>query len=209
MKEYTFPFDTCEIPQETGIAQPYSVSVNIITCLIVLSFLLHSKNIPNILLLLSLFVFEVFHTFSHFIHIKGPLQYTITHIAGFLVNIAFFNLLYRTTNVFPPVYYIVFLLLILSIDLYSFFNLSFIYFVFTQIFFFIAILGFYYPLLPQKIKYNLHIILGFTLLIYLCFVNEKINCKRMLTLFPQFPFHVIIEIVSIIPIYLLSSTFYK
>ncbi len=27
---YTFPFDTCEIPNKTGIAQPYSVFFNVL-----------------------------------------------------------------------------------------------------------------------------------------------------------------------------------
>ena len=140
MNTYTFPFDTCEKPNKIGIAQPYSVFVNFITCSIVLYFLIKTKSYYAFFLLLALLIFEIFHTLSHFIHIKGKFLYTITHITGFLVNISFLNFLYNYTKVFPNIYYLIFLFLILICDLYSFFNLSFIYFVLTQIILFIAIL---------------------------------------------------------------------
>jgi len=209
MSDYTFPFDTCEKPNKNGIAQPYSVCVNLITCSIVFYFLLKTTNSYNFLLLFSLLVFELFHTFSHFIHIKGNLLFTITHIAGFFVNISFFNFLYNYTHTLPSTYYLLFLISILALDAFSFIHLSFIYFVLTQILLFVAILYYYYPLLPKQMKTKILFILLTTALIYLGFVNEKINCKSMLTAFPNFPFHVIIETVSIIPIYLLSSTFYN
>ncbi len=205
---YTFPFDTCETPQESGIAQPYSVFVNSFTCLIILFFLLKTKSYHSFLLLLSLLIFELFHTLSHFIHIKGKFLYTSIHVTGFLVNVAFFNFLYRYTKVFPNIYYIGFLCAILVCDAYAFFNLSFIYFVLTQIILFIAILCYYYPLLNKNIKTNLQIILVVTFLIYSAFVNEKMNCKNMLKAFPNFPFHMLIEALGIIPIYILSNTFY-
>lgn len=206
---YTFPFDTCETPQESGIAQPYSVCVNVITCSIVLFFLIQTKSYHAFLLLLALLIFELFHTLSHFIHIKGKFLFTATHITGFLVNISFLNFLYRYTNVFPATHYLIFLCGILVCDAYAFFNLSFIYFVLTQIIFFIAILFYYYPILNNNIKTNLKIILATTFLIYLAFVNEKMNCKNMLNSFPGFPFHMLIEALSIIPIYVLSNTFYR
>jgi hypothetical protein len=209
MSEYTFPFDTCEKPNKTGIAQPYSVFVNLITCSIVLYFVLKTKNNHSFFLLFSLLVFEFFHTFSHFIHIKGNFLFTITHIAGFLVNISFLNFLYNYTHILPKLYYLLFLFSILVLDAYSFLNLSFIYFVLTQIILFVAILYYYYPVLPKEIKSKIQLILLTTGLIYLGFVNEKLNCKSMLNMFPNFPFHVIIETLSIIPIYLLSSTFYN
>ena len=134
---------------------------------------------------------------------------TITHIAGFLVNISFLNFLYNYTHILPKLYYLFFLGCILLLDAYSFFNLSFIYFVLTQIFLFVAILYYYYPVLPKQIKSKIQLILLITGLVYLGFVNEKVNCKTMLNMFPKFPFHAIIETLSIIPIYLFSHTFYN
>ena len=40
MNEYTFPFNTCEKFNKTGIAQPYSSLFNLINCLIIFYFLL-------------------------------------------------------------------------------------------------------------------------------------------------------------------------
>ena len=48
---YTFPFNTCEIPNKTGIAQPYSVFFNIVSCLIIIYFLtITKKNYSRLLL---------------------------------------------------------------------------------------------------------------------------------------------------------------
>lgn len=202
---YTFPFDTCEKPN-VGIAQPYSVAVNCITCSIVFYYLCKTTTIHSFLLLGSLFVFELFHTLSHFIHIKGPFLVTSTHIAGFLFNLSFLYYLYKDTNVSPGNYSLVFGIILMA-DYYAFTNLSFIYFILTQIFFFLSILFYYYPLLSKEKRYNLNIILVSTFFIYLAFVNEKMNCKKMLDAF-SFPFHMIIELLSIVPIYVLSKTFY-
>jgi hypothetical protein len=209
MSSYTFPFDTCEIPNKNGVAQPYSVIINIITCSIVLYFLTLTTTYYSFFLLLSLLIFELFHTLSHFIHIKGKFLYTITHISGFLVNLSFLNFLYNYTGIFPSNTYLIFLGCILIADLFCFLNLSFIFFIATQIFLFLAILYYYYNLLPSNIKERIQLLVFSTFLIYLLFVNEKMNCKKMMKIFPNFPFHMIIEIVSIIPIYYLSYTFYN
>lgn len=206
--DYTFPFDTCEKPRESGIAQPYSVAVNVVSCFIVLYFLVRTKSNHAFLLLLALLIFESFHTLSHLIHIKGTFSYTATHISGFLFNVAFLNFLYRYTKVFPRPYYFGIFCVILACDLYAFLHLSFIFAVLTQILLFITILSYYYPLLNKDIKANLNIILGFFFLIYLAFVNEKMNCKSMMKSFPDFPFHMIIEALGILPIYILCNTVY-
>jgi len=70
MNEYVFPFDTCETPNKDGIiAQPYSVLFNVINCVIIFYFLLKTKRDYTFMLLFSILCFELFHTFSHIIHI--------------------------------------------------------------------------------------------------------------------------------------------
>lgn len=209
MTEYTFPFDTCEKPNTSGIAQPYSVLVNLINCSIIFYYLIKTENNNSFLLLGSLLIFELFHTISHSIHIKGKFLYTITHAAAFLYNILLFNFLYNYTSKFPHKYYIVFLACIILFDIYALYNSSVIYFILTQFLLFASILYYYYPFLPTKIKNKIHWIGLSAVLIYLGFINEKINCKKMLKVYPNFPFHIIIELFSIIPVYLLSSGFYK
>lgn len=44
-ESYTFPFNTCEIPNETGIAQSYSAFLNLISCFIIIYFLSKTKTI--------------------------------------------------------------------------------------------------------------------------------------------------------------------
>jgi hypothetical protein len=170
--------------------------------------LVKTQNWHAFWLLLPLLIFELNHTLSHFIHIPGSFLFTITHVSGFLVNLALLNFLYHVTRTMPPWYYIALWGAILAVDGYAFFNLSFIYFVLTQIVLFIAILFFYYSRLSKPVQRSFQWILGSTVVIYLGFVNEKLHCKDMLNAFPNFPFHVIIETLSIVPIYLLSSTLY-
>jgi len=69
MNEYTFPFDTCEKTNKNGIAQPYSALFNLINCLIIFYFLLKTKHNYTFILLFSILCFELFHLFSHIIHI--------------------------------------------------------------------------------------------------------------------------------------------
>jgi hypothetical protein len=76
--EYTFPFDTCEMPNKNGIAQPYSMIVNFMSCIIIFYFLLKTTKFYNFVFIFVIFIFELFHSFSHFVHIKGTIQITPT-----------------------------------------------------------------------------------------------------------------------------------
>ena len=58
-------------------------------------------------------------------------------------------------------------------------------------------------------KKRLNILLILIGIIYLLFVNEAFNCKRMLGMFPNFPFHAIIEILILFSVYFFSLTSYK
>ena len=58
-------------------------------------------------------------------------------------------------------------------------------------------------------KKRLNILLILIGIIYLGFINEAFNCKRMLEIFPNFPFHAIIEILILFAVYFFSLTFYK
>jgi len=58
-------------------------------------------------------------------------------------------------------------------------------------------------------KKRLNILLILIGIIYLGFINEAFNCKRMLKIFSNFPFHAIIETVILFSIYFFSLTFYN
>jgi hypothetical protein len=207
--KYTFPFDTCEKPTNKFFAQPYSVTINMISTLIVLYFLFKTHTLHGFMLLFSLLLFDLSHTFSHFIHVKPGIQITLVHVLAYFLNFAFFYALYKYTKKVPSTPLIIFLVIILIIDIYAFFNLSLLYYILTQILFFFSIFIYYYSSLPNKMKKRLNILLVIIGIIYLGFVNEAFNCKRMLEKFPNFPFHALIEILILFAVYFFSLSFYN
>ena len=202
---YTFPFDTCEKPKKNGIAQPYSVFVNFLSTLVILFFLFKTRTLHAFLLLFSSLLFDLSHLFSHFIHVKPGTQVTLVHVLAYFLNFSFFYALYKYTKKIPSIAFIIGLLFILSFDVYAFFNLSFLYFLFTQIFFFFSVFIYYFKSLSKVIKTKLKWLLVIVGIIYLGFINESLNCKKMLEKFPNFPFHAIIESFILCAVYLFSS----
>jgi hypothetical protein len=209
MSEYTFPFNTCEKVNKNGIAQPYSLFFNLINCIIILYFLLQTKNNYTFMLLFLILCFELFHSFSHIVHIKGSIQLNIIHLLTYLINFAFFYLFYSYTKKFPNKFFILYLIVLVCLDIYSLFNLTIIYYLSTQSIIFISLLLYYYRLLPKIIQnsiYQLILLVGFVILLVL---NETYNCERMLEFYPHFPYHIFIEITGIVFFYVICSNFYK
>ena len=209
MNEYTFPFNTCEIPNKKGIAQPYSAIINFLSVIIVLYFLCKTQTLHAFILLFSLLLFDLSHTFSHFTHINSRIQLTLVHSLAYILNFAFLYALYKHTNKLPSTSLIIFLIVILSFDIYAFFNLHLLCYLFTYVLFLFSIFIYYYGSLSKSIKKRLNILLILISIIYLGFINEAINCKRMLTIFPNFPFHAIVEILILFALYLFCNTFYN
>ena len=48
--KYTFPFDTCEKPRNSFFAQPYSVTINFISILVILYFLFKTHTFIYIII---------------------------------------------------------------------------------------------------------------------------------------------------------------
>jgi phage-related holin len=63
--------------------------------------------------------------------------------------------------------------------------------------------------LSSDMKQRLILLLVFIGIDYLGFVNEAMNCKKMLKHYPTFPFHAIIEVFILIAVYFFCDTFYK
>lgn len=209
MNEYIFPFDTCEKTFENGIAQPYSVIFNAINCIVIFYFLVKTTKIPNFLLLASFLLFELFHTFSHCMHISGSIQITITHSLGYLLIFAFFYLFYNYTKIGITLILGIYLLLVVLVDIYFFFHLPFLYYLGSAAILFNSILFYYYPYLSKSVQTSICLILLLIIVIILLFCNEIYNCHQMMTFYPHFPYHIIIEVVGILLFYIMSSTFYK
>ena len=205
---YTFPFSTCERPNPTGIAQPYSAALNMINSVVIFYFLIHTKHYYTALLLFLILCFELFHSFSHIIHLASSIQETVIHMLAVMVNGALLFFFYKYLKVTPAPWFLLFCLGILGLDVYLFLNMSILYYFASQIILFLSILFYHYPLLTKPIQDKLHLILILTVAIFLLFLNEKNNCERMLEVY-TFPYHIMIEILGIGLFYTLCSTVYK
>jgi hypothetical protein len=207
MNEYIFPFDTCEKKQDI-IAQPYSVFVNILNCLIIIYYLNKAKTNHSKYLLLSFLLFESLHTIAHAVHIKSSIQSNLTHLSSYFVNIFLLYYFYKQTNIKPTNEFIAILLIILLFDFYFVHKSMTINFIGTQTAIFLLILIYYYTNMPIKIKNNIHKIIFLAGCVMLLLINEKLNCKKMLNKYPNFPFHCLIEIIGLYLFYILCNGFY-
>ena len=204
---YTFPFHTCEKPKK-GIAQPYSAVLNAINCIMIAYFLLQTKSLFSTFLLFSIFCFELFHTFSHIIHIPGKIQTMISHFLSYAINFAFLFFFIHLTNKVPSFAFLFYLLLLTLFDIYSLFYLSIVFYLISQAILMISLLTYYFPLLSNSIQKNIYKIISLTSMAILLFLNETYNCKKMLDFYPL-PYHSLIEIVGVLLFYVICSTFYK
>jgi len=204
-----FPFNTCEKPNEDGIAQPYSCLCNLINCIIIFYFLLKTKHNYTFILLFSILCFQLFHLFSHMIHIKGLIQTYIIHILAYSINLSFLYALYSYTHKFPSNIFIVYLLILVCFDIYSLFNLSLVVYILTQATIIVSLLVYYFKLLPKFIQSTIYNIVFFAIIVILLVVNEKFNCEKMMSIYPHFPYHIFIEIMGIVLFYIICSNFYK
>ena len=216
MSDFTFPFYTCEKPKtmEIGggggikIAQPWSAAVNMVSIFIILYFLLKTKKAYTFIFIFMVLLFESFHTFSHVIHLEGKIQNLIVHILATLTNICYLYVFYKSTKVFPSKLFIAFITAVEIADIYAFNYLSFLYAVITQLVIFVSIFLYYKPHLPAKYQGNIPYILAIVAFIILVLANERFNCDKMLAVFPDFPFHIMIEGLGIIAFYLILSNVY-
>jgi hypothetical protein len=208
-EEFLFPFSTCEKPNNIGIAQPYSFLINIVSLLVIFYFLCITVKPYNFLLILSLFAFEIVHTFSHYIHLPDRIQVNIIHPISYIVNIFFFINLSNTTKIIPPSPFLLYLLIVFCVDLYFFLTLPFVYSFTSSFLMFFSIILFFYRFLPNEKKTTVQWILFLAICILLSFFNEKYNCKYLLSNFPTFPFHIILETIGLFTFYIVCRFFYN
>ena len=208
MGSYIFPFSTCEIPKESGIAQPYSVFFNLLNCIMIFSFMTRSKSKNSFILILSLFLFEVYHTFSHSIHIPGNVQINVTHFLAYVINFSLLYFFKEYSSNLPHNNFLVFYVLLIFFDIYAFNNLNIVFYLFTQALLFLSVLIYNYNFLPDELKKYIPFIFIIIASIILLFINEIYNCEKLIKKYPKIPFHVGIEILGLILFYLICKNFY-
>ncbi len=207
MKDYLFPFSTCEKSNKKGIAQPWSVAVNVVSIFIIVYFLFQVKKWYSFLLIFSLLIFECVHTFSHAIHLSSYLQLNLLHSLTYVINICYLFAFYNITKKAASPLFLLYLATLVCADLYSFFFLSFMYYLTTALLIYFSILTYYYPYMPKEGRHYILIILALGLTIMGLFYNEKMNCDKMLSFMPHFPFHAVLEITGLFIFYFICKFF--
>ena len=118
-------------------------------------------------------------------------------------------LFYSYTKKFPSIWFIIYMSLLILLDVYTFCNYSFVYYLITQSIIFISLLLYYFPLFPNFIKKSIYQIIFLVSIVIVLFLNETFNCTKMMSIYPHFPYHIFIETIGIILFYVICSNFYK
>ena len=204
MPEYTFPFDTCERPRPSGIAQPWSALINLVNCLVILYFLLRTKTTPAFLFLLSLLLFEAVHTFSHMVHLPGKIQISIVHTLAYCANATFLWYAYQQSLRLPSWWFGILYLALVCLDIYAFMHLGTLIYLCTQAAMLLSVFAYYYRYFPKALRESMPWILVFILVTIALIANESYHCTRMLAANPHFPYHILIEFTGLVLFYLIS-----
>ena len=198
-KAKPFPFNTCEVRGEI-VDQPYSASINIVSCFILLYLLSQAQNIEIQFFILSLFIFQAYHAYSHMFWSNNENSlvhvYTI-HSISYLIIIALVIAISFITKQ-PPNIPIIFSVILL--DIYILYNyIGTVYNAISGINIWVVVLitGLWNFKLPDVVKRLLPILIMLFAVIIALFFNEKYNCDAMMTAY-QFPYHIAIEIIGLI-----------
>lgn len=194
-----FPYNTCEVRGDIA-DQPYSASINILSCLILLYLLSLARHIEIQFFILSLFIFQAYHAYSHLFW--GDNEYSlvnvyIIHACSYLIIIALITAISFITKQ-PPNIPIISAVILL--DIYILYNyMGTVYNAISGINIWVVVLitGLWNARLPAVVKRLLPILLMSFVVIIGLFFNEKYNCDAMMSVY-QFPYHIAIEIFGLI-----------
>lgn len=194
-----FPFYTCEVRGEL-VDQPYSASIDILSCVILLYLLSQAKHIEIQFFILSLFIFQAYHAYSHMFwnEDEHSLEHTyIIHASSYLIVIALITAISFISGNAPNIP-IIFAAILL--DFYILLNyIGTVYNAISGINIWVIVLitGLWNVKLPTVVQGLLPILLLlFVVMIGLLF-NEQYNCGSMMNAYP-FPYHTAVEICGLI-----------
>jgi hypothetical protein len=204
-----FPFKTCEEPSENGlVAQPVSATINIITCIILMYFMLQARTTAVRILFLSFITFQAFHAFSHIQHIDGSIQVNVIHVIWYMLSFTALYTIITLSKISPSIYIIAMLCALIIIDLYIWNFIGGVYMIFSGFAILLSIVISYYNSYPTFIKNALiYMIIGLCILLAFI-VNEKLNCENMIA-YANLPYHAIIETLGLILFIALAYLFVR
>ena len=194
-----FPFNTCEVRGDV-VDQPYSASINILSCIILLYLLSMSKHIEIQFFILSLLIFQAYHAYSHMFWSKNEeslIHVYIIHSITYVIIIALITAISFISGKPPNIPRIFAVIMLDMFILYNYIGTVYNAISGINIWIVVLITGLWNVKLPIIVKQLLPILLILFGVVIILFFNEKYNCQAMMDAYP-FPYHTAIEIVGLI-----------
>lgn len=198
-KPKPFPFNTCEVRGDI-VDQPYSASINVLSCIILLYLLSQAKHLEIRLFIASLFVFQAYHAYSHMFWSDN--EYSLEHVyiihaISYIIIVALINAISFISGELPNIPIIFGAILLDIYILYNYIGTLYNAISGINIWVIVLITGLWNVKLPAVAKQLLPILLMLFAVIIALFFNEKYNCSAMMDTY-VFPYHIAIEICGLI-----------
>ena len=194
-----FPFNTCEI-RGNVVDQPYSASINILSCIILLYLLLQAKHIEIRFFILSLLIFQAYHAYSHMFWSENEESLIHVYIIHSITYIIIFALIIAISFISGELPNIPIIFTVILLDMFILYNyIGTVYNAISGINIWVVVLitGLWNVKLPAIVKQLLPMLLILFGVVILLFFNEKYNCQTMMEAYP-FPYHTAIEICGLV-----------
>jgi hypothetical protein len=207
-KPKPFPYNTCEVRGDI-VDQPYSASINVLSCVILLYLLSLAKHLEIRLFIASLFVFQAYHAYSHMFWSDN--EYSLEHVyiihaISYIIVFALINAISFISGELPNIPIIFGAILLDIYILYNYIGTLYNAISGINIWVIVLITGLWNVKLPAFVKRLLPILLMLFAVIIVLFFNEKYNCSAMMDTY-VFPYHTAIEICGLIISSLLAYIF--
>lgn len=198
-KPKPFPFNTCDVRGDI-VDQPYSASINVLSCVILLYLLSLAKHLEIRLFIASLFVFQAYHAYSHMFWSDN--EYSLEHVyiihaISYIIVFALINAISFISGKLPNIPIIFGAILLDIYILYNYIGTLYNAISGINIWVIVLITGLWNVKLPAFVKQLLPILLMLFAVIIVLFFNEKYNCSAMMDTY-VFPYHTAIEICGLI-----------
>ena len=196
-QNYTFPFDTCEIPSPGSlISQPFSAGINFAVTVFLVAYLFRAKTSFVRLVIVSYALFQAWHTFSHAYHIQGSIQTNIVHVLGYFMTFSTLAAILYLSGESLSGGILLILVLLVACDLSYWLFVKGIATVFTGLLIFSFVIVIHWKVLPVFFRKRLIWMIPCTALIFVLIINEKLNCEAMVNQWGNLPYHIAIEIIG-------------
>ena len=197
MSHYKFPKDTCELSNKT-LKQPYSAFVNLVSIIVLVLFLLFSRNFYISCIFISLIFFEIIHCYSHMKHLDSNRQSLLIHLISYITLISIAFVFYKKSSYRPHLYLVLLWIVLFFIDLGLFIaKISNLYTIiltsieFLLLFIMYSKLFFTRTTMPWMIT-----VIVFASLIIIALINEAIFCNKLMSM-KKLPYHIIVELFGL------------